>query len=166
MLVYILLGGLTSSIYNEVVQFFLIVFGFLPLMFVGLKPWEERHEPHLHSKAIAAEWTKKFQAIPGARAFSFGPPPLPGYGNVSGFTMQLQDRSGGTIDDLRHLVAGIRGATVYVDGDPDAGIWSAGMVQGLIHDIPTCAEIVTRIVAEAEQIIDARLARMRGVRAG
>jgi SSS family solute:Na+ symporter len=35
-LVYILLGGLTSSIYNEVVQFFLIVFGFLPLMFLGL----------------------------------------------------------------------------------------------------------------------------------
>ena len=76
------------------------------------------------------------------------------------------ERKGGTIDDLRHLVAGIRGATVYVDGDPDAGIWSAGMVQGLIHDIPTCAEIVTRIVAEAEHIIDARLARMRGVRAG
>jgi nitronate monooxygenase len=76
------------------------------------------------------------------------------------------ERKGGTIDDLRHLVAGIRGATVYVDGDPDAGIWSAGMVQGLIHDIPTCAEIVTRIVAEAEHIIDARLAGMRGVRAG
>ena len=35
-LVYILLGGLTSSIYNEVVQFFLIVFGFLPLMFLGV----------------------------------------------------------------------------------------------------------------------------------
>lgn len=35
-LVYILLGGLTSSIYNEVVQFFLIVFGFLPLAFVGI----------------------------------------------------------------------------------------------------------------------------------
>ena len=35
-LVYILLGGLTSSIYNEVLQFFLIVFGFLPLVFVGL----------------------------------------------------------------------------------------------------------------------------------
>jgi HAE1 family hydrophobic/amphiphilic exporter-1 len=74
------------------------------LMFVGLKPWEERHEPHLHSKAIAAEWTKKFQSIPGARAFSFGPPPLPGYGNVSGFTMQLQDRSGGSIDDLAGYV--------------------------------------------------------------
>ena len=36
-LVYILLGGLTSAIYNEVLQFFLIVFGFAPLVFIGLK---------------------------------------------------------------------------------------------------------------------------------
>jgi len=34
---YILLGGLTSAIYNEVLQFFLIVFGFVPLVFLGLK---------------------------------------------------------------------------------------------------------------------------------
>jgi len=80
------------------------------LMFVGLKPWEERHEPNLHAKAIAAEWTKKFQNIPGARAFAFGPPPLPGYGNVSGFTMQLQDKSGGTIDDLAGYVKQLQAA--------------------------------------------------------
>jgi HAE1 family hydrophobic/amphiphilic exporter-1 len=80
------------------------------LMFVGLKPWEERHEPHLHSKAIAAGWTKKFAAIPGARAFAFGPPPLPGYGNVSGFTMQLQDRSGGSINDLAGYVQQLQAA--------------------------------------------------------
>jgi len=36
-LAYIILGGLTSAIYNEVLQFFLIVFGFLPLVFLGLK---------------------------------------------------------------------------------------------------------------------------------
>src|SRR2546422_3702972 len=36
-LAYILLGGLTSAIYNEVLQFFLIVFGFAPLVFLGLK---------------------------------------------------------------------------------------------------------------------------------
>jgi SSS family solute:Na+ symporter len=36
-LVYIYLGGLTSAIYNEVLQFFLIVLGFLPLVFLGLK---------------------------------------------------------------------------------------------------------------------------------
>jgi len=74
------------------------------LMFVGLKPWEERKEPHLHAKAIAAEWNRKFHAIPGARAMAFGPPPLPGYGNVSGFTMQLQDRAGGNIDQLAGYV--------------------------------------------------------------
>ena len=64
------------------------------MMFVGLENWEERKTPELHASALAREWTKKFQAIPGARAFAFGPPPLPGYGNVSGFSMQLQDRSG------------------------------------------------------------------------
>ena len=70
------------------------------MMFVGLESWEERKTPELHASAIAREWTKKFATIPGARAFAFGPPPLPGYGNVSGFTMQLQDRSGGSIDQL------------------------------------------------------------------
>src|SRR5215831_11232148 len=74
------------------------------LMFVGLQPWEERKAPQLHASALAREWTKKFQAIPGARAFAFGPPPLPGYGNVSGFTIQLQDRSGGSIEQLAGYV--------------------------------------------------------------
>ncbi len=70
------------------------------LMFVGLQPWEERKKPELHASALTREWTKKFAAIPGARAFAFGPPPLPGYGNVSGFTMELQDRSGGSVEQL------------------------------------------------------------------
>jgi HAE1 family hydrophobic/amphiphilic exporter-1 len=70
------------------------------MMFVGLEPWEERKAPELHSSALVREWNKKLYGIPGARAFSFGPPPLPGYGNVSGFSMQLQDRSGGGIDQL------------------------------------------------------------------
>jgi len=74
------------------------------LMFVGLKDWKERKDPAQHAKAIAQEWTKKFQAIPGAKAFAFGPPALPGYGNVSGFSMQFQDRSGGTIDQLAGYV--------------------------------------------------------------
>ena len=74
------------------------------LMFVGLEPWEERKAPELQAKAIAAEWTKKFAAIPSIRAFAFGPPPLPGYGNVSGFSMQLQDRSGGSIEQLAGYV--------------------------------------------------------------
>jgi HAE1 family hydrophobic/amphiphilic exporter-1 len=70
------------------------------LMFIGLNDWEERHSPELHAKALVAKWNKQFASIPGARVFAFGPPPLPGYGNVSGFTMQLQDRSGGSVDQL------------------------------------------------------------------
>jgi hydrophobe/amphiphile efflux-1 (HAE1) family protein len=74
------------------------------MMFIGLEPWEERKTPALHANALVQEWNKKFAAIPGARAFAFGPPPLPGYGNVSGFTMQLQDRSGGSIEQLAGYV--------------------------------------------------------------
>jgi len=74
------------------------------MMFIGLEPWEERKSPALHANALVQEWNRKFAAIPGARAFAFGPPPLPGYGNVSGFTMQLQDRSGGSIEQLAGYV--------------------------------------------------------------
>ena len=74
------------------------------MMFVGLEDWEERQDPSLQASAIAREWNRKFAAIPGARALAFGPPPLPGYGNVSGFTMQLQDRSGGSIEQLAGYV--------------------------------------------------------------
>ncbi len=74
------------------------------LMFVGLEPWEKRKRPELHASAIAREWNRKFYTLPGARVFAFGPPPLPGYGNVSGFTMQLQDRSGGSVMQLATYV--------------------------------------------------------------
>ncbi len=79
---------------------------------------------------------------------------------VSQEVLAVEKKGGATIDDIRHLVAGTRGRAVYEEGDPDVGIWSAGMVQGLIHDIPTCAVLVARIVAEAEAIIATRLARM------
>ena len=59
--------------------------------------------------------------------------------------------------DLGHLVSGQRGSQVYEKGDPDYGIWSAGMVQGLIHDVPTCKELIDKIITDAEAIIAQRL---------
>ncbi len=47
-----------------------------------------------------------------------------------------------------------------MDGDIDAGVWSCGMVAGLIHDIPTCNEIIERIMSEAETLIRDRLEGM------
>ena len=66
------------------------------------------------------------------------------------------ERGGAKFEEVRDLVAGSRGKVVYEDGDPDYGIWSAGQVQGLIHDIPTCAELISRIVREAEGILRER----------
>ena len=65
--------------------------------------------------------------------------------------------SGGKFEDVRHLVAGARGRAVFDSGDQEAGIWTAGTVQGLIRDIPTVGELVERIVTEAEALIAGRL---------
>jgi NAD(P)H-dependent flavin oxidoreductase YrpB (nitropropane dioxygenase family) len=64
---------------------------------------------------------------------------------------------GGTFEDIRELVAGARGRTVYELGDPEAGIWFASAAQGLIRDIPSVAELVSRVIEEAEDVITHRL---------
>jgi len=61
-----------------------------------------------------------------------------------------------TIDDIHDQVAGVY-PKIMLDGQMDAGAWSCGMVAGLIHDIPTCKELIDRIMGEAEQIIRGRL---------
>jgi nitronate monooxygenase len=66
-------------------------------------------------------------------------------------------RAGGSFEDVRDLVAGARGRTVYETGDVEAGVWSVGMVQGLVHDVPTVAELVARIVTDAAQVVRGRL---------
>ena len=53
---------------------------------------------------------------------------------------------------------------MYETGDPDYGIWSAGVSVGLIKDIPTCAELVSRIEREAEEVIDG-MVKMKAVKA-
>jgi nitronate monooxygenase len=61
-----------------------------------------------------------------------------------------------TIDDIHDQVAGVY-PRIMLDGQMDAGAWSCGMVAGLIHDIPSCKELIDRIMAEAETIIRGRL---------
>lgn len=68
------------------------------------------------------------------------------------------EAAGGTFADVRDLVAGERGKVVYETGDLDAGIWSVGQAQGLVHDVPSVKELVDRIVAEAEGLIAGQLA--------
>ena len=61
------------------------------------------------------------------------------------------------IDDVRHLVVGTKNRKVLQEGEMDTGVWSCGMVAGLIHDIPTCQELLDTIMAEAEALISQRL---------
>ena len=60
------------------------------------------------------------------------------------------------INDIMDEVAGVY-PKIMSDGDMDAGAWSCGMVAGLIHDIPTCQELVGGMVKDAEEIIKSRL---------
>lgn len=73
----------------------------------------------------------------------------------------VEARGNATIDSIKHLVAGERGRRALLEGDGNAGVWSAGMVAGLIHDIPTCQELVNRIMTQATALIDGRLSGMR-----
>jgi nitronate monooxygenase len=67
---------------------------------------------------------------------------------------------GAVFEDVRELVAGAAGKELLRTGDLSKGVFWAGMVQGLIHDIPTCEELIGRIVRDAEEIIRGRLTRM------
>ena len=62
------------------------------------------------------------------------------------------------ITDIMDEVAGVY-PKIMQEGTMDAGAWSCGMVAGLIHDIPTCKELVERIVSDAEEIIKSRLSQ-------
>ncbi|HEY0303127.1 MAG TPA: nitronate monooxygenase [Rhizomicrobium sp.] len=79
---------------------------------------------------------------------------------ISQQVVEIEKRGNAKFEDVRELVAGTRGGKVYDTGDTDYGIWSAGQTQGLIHDIPSCKDLVDHIMAEAQSIIRARLEKM------
>lgn len=74
------------------------------------------------------------------------------------------EREGRPFEDVRELVSGQRGRRVFETGDLEAGIWSAGLSQGLVHDIPTCEELVERIMTQADELVHGRLAGLSAAR--
>ena len=75
--------------------------------------------------------------------------------------VEIESLSGETkFEDIQPLVAGVKGRALFEDGDLDSGIWSAGMIVGLIDDIPSCEDLISRMVEEAESIIRERLVQM------
>ena len=81
--------------------------------------------------------------------------------SVAEQVLEIESRDGATnFEDIAPLVQGTRGREVFNSGDLEHGIWSAGMVIGLIDDIPSCADLIAGIVSEAEEIISQRLTQM------
>ncbi|MDP7639761.1 MAG: nitronate monooxygenase family protein [Candidatus Hydrogenedentes bacterium] len=77
--------------------------------------------------------------------------------SISDQVVEMEAKGDTTIEELAPLISGKRGKNVLETGDLEAGIWSGGMVQGLIDDVPTCEELVKRICEGAEEIIANRL---------
>ncbi|KLE34795.1 NAD(P)H-dependent flavin oxidoreductase [Aurantiacibacter luteus] len=80
-----------------------------------------------------------------------------GRNSVSDEVVALLDRPEAEFADVAHLVAGAKGRSVMESGDMDEGLYWAGMAQGLIHDVPTVAELVERIMNEAREVAARRL---------
>lgn len=75
--------------------------------------------------------------------------------------IQIEKEKGDALqfEDIIDQVAGIY-PKVMIDGDLDAGAWSCGLVAGLINDIPSVGDLISRIMGDAKYIINQRLARM------
>ena len=77
--------------------------------------------------------------------------------SVSDQVVEIESTGTATFEDVKDLVAGQRGRVVFEEGDLEHGIWSAGISVARVKDVPTCKEMVSRLVSEAEEIIDGRL---------
>ncbi|MFA7594888.1 MAG: nitronate monooxygenase family protein [Novosphingobium sp.] len=80
--------------------------------------------------------------------------------SVSDKVVEVSNQPDSVFEDIRPLVSGAKGREALQTGNVDAGLVWAGQIQGLIHDIPTCEELIGRIVRDAENIITGRLANM------
>jgi len=90
--------------YNTVGGFSLLSYvssSYNAFFFVSLAPWDERKGPGLSAKELSTALNDAFRAeIPEATVFAFLPPAIPGLGSSGGFSLWVQDRSGGSVDFL------------------------------------------------------------------
>jgi NADH:quinone reductase (non-electrogenic) len=80
--------------------------------------------------------------------------------SVSNKVVEILRNPDAVFEDVRELVLGAKGRIALETGDLDYGLITAGQIQGLIHDVPSCQELVERIIRDAESIITQRLVGM------
>jgi len=91
---------------------------YMATTFVPLKPWDERKDPSLHAKALIAAAFKEFGKYRDAVVLAFNPPSIRGLGATGGFSVQIQDPSGG---DFKKFAAVTREFIGKAKQDPAIG---------------------------------------------
>jgi NAD(P)H-dependent flavin oxidoreductase YrpB (nitropropane dioxygenase family) len=81
--------------------------------------------------------------------------------SISDQVVEIESTGTASFEDVKDLVAGQRGRVVFEEGEMEHGIWSAGISVARVKDIPTCDEMVSRLVSGAEDIIDGRLQQIK-----
>ena len=76
----------------------------------------------------------------------------------SAFAVSVQEQTTSETGEMMQNDGAMQGG--MMDGDMDAGAWSCGMVAGLIDDVPSCKELIDRIMSEADALINQRLSAM------
>ena len=84
------------------------------------------------------------------------------YKNAVAMKVAQIEAAGGGFEQVHEFVSGANQETAWSTGDIDAGMVTAGMSGAFVDDVPTCAELVRRIVDDAEQIITQRLTSIVG----
>jgi NAD(P)H-dependent flavin oxidoreductase YrpB (nitropropane dioxygenase family) len=74
--------------------------------------------------------------------------------------LEIETRGNTRIEDIAAYVSGLVGKEMLEDGNMEKGVMSAGQSMGLVRDIPTCKELLDRIMVEAEALIKAKFAQV------
>jgi nitronate monooxygenase len=73
--------------------------------------------------------------------------------------LEIESKGDTKIEDIAPHVSGLAGKDMLDLGDMEKGVLAAGQSMGLVYDIPSCQELLDRIMAEAEEIINQKFAQ-------
>ncbi len=76
--------------------------------------------------------------------------------------LEIESRGGATIDDIKQYMSGLEGRKMIESGEMNQGVFSAGQIIGLIHNVPTVQELFDKIVAEARELMTRQLPAVAG----
>jgi multidrug efflux pump len=115
------------------------------IVFVTLKPFDERKSPELSAGAISAALNQKFAAIQDAFMLIFPPPPVQGLGTIGGFKMQIEDRAGLGFEELYKQTQAMSAKANQTPG-------LAGVFSGFQVNVPQVDAKVDREKAKAQGV--------------